>query len=87
LRIKAFFGLSENAVKTQIWIAIAIYVLVAILKKELKLEQSLHTILQVPSIRPVEKTRILQAFCKNADGIPGTPSHKKLNVFDISLGH
>jgi IS4 transposase len=49
LRIKAFYGTSENAVKTQIWIAIAIYVLVAIIKRQLNLEQSLYTILQIIS--------------------------------------
>ncbi len=47
LRIKSFYGTSENAIKTQIWIAISIYVLVAIVKKELKLDHSLYTILQV----------------------------------------
>jgi len=62
LRIKAFYGTSENAVKTQIWIAISVYVLVAIVKKELRLEQSLYTILQVMSVTLFEKTPILQAF-------------------------
>jgi len=47
LRIKAFFGTSENAVKTQIWIAISVYVLVAIIKKQLNLDLSLYTILQI----------------------------------------
>ena len=50
LRIKAFYGTSENAVKTQIWIAISVYVLVAVVKKSLKLEQSLYTILQILSV-------------------------------------
>jgi hypothetical protein len=62
LRIKAFYGISENAVKTQIWIAISVYVLVAILKKRLKLEQSLYTILQVLSVTLFEKTAIYQAL-------------------------
>jgi hypothetical protein len=62
LRIKAFFGTSENAVKTQVWIAIAIYVLVAIVKKELKLDHSLYTILQIFSVTLFEKTPILQAL-------------------------
>lgn len=56
LRIKAFFGTSENAVKTQVWIAIAVYVLVAILKKRLKSEASLYTILQILSLTLFEKT-------------------------------
>ena len=50
LQIKSFFGTSENAVKTQIWIAVSVYVLVAIIKKRLKLEMSLNTILQILSI-------------------------------------
>jgi len=62
LRIKAFFGTSENAVKTQIWIAISVYVLVAIVKKSLKLNQSLYTILQILSVSLFEKTPILQAL-------------------------
>ncbi len=62
LRIKAFYGRSENAVKTQIWIAVSIYVLVAIVKKELKIELSLYTILQILSISTFEKTPLLQAF-------------------------
>jgi IS4 transposase len=62
LRIKAFYGTSENAVKTQIWIAITIYVLVAIIKKQLKLEQSLYIILQIVSVTLFEKMPLLQAL-------------------------
>lgn len=62
LRIKSFFGTSENAVKTQIWIAISIYVLVAILKKQLKSKQNLSEILQILSISLFEKTPILEAL-------------------------
>jgi len=62
LRIKAFYGTSENAVKTQIWTAISVYVLVAIVKKHLKLEQSLYTILQILSVTLFEKTSLLQAL-------------------------
>jgi len=62
LRIKAFYGTSENAVKTQIWIAVSIYVLTAIVKKRLGLEQSLYTILQILSITLFEKISILQAL-------------------------
>lgn len=56
LRIKAFYGTSANAVKTQVWIAISVYVLVAIVKKELKLERSLYEILQILSLTLFEKT-------------------------------
>ena len=60
LRIKSFFGTSENAVKTQIWIAVAVYVLVAIVRKRLHLELSLHEMLQILSITPFEKTPMIQ---------------------------
>jgi transposase len=62
LRIKAFYGHSVNAVKTQVWIAISVYVLVAILKKELKIDHSLTEILQILSVTPFEKTPIFQAL-------------------------
>ena len=62
LRIKAFFGTSENAVKTQIWIAVSVYVLVAIVRKRLGLEASLYQILQILSVTLFEKTPILQAL-------------------------
>jgi len=62
LRIKAFYGTSENALKTQIWIAISVYVLVAIVKKQLKLDRSLYTILQILSVTQFEKTPILQVL-------------------------
>lgn len=62
LRIKAFFGTSENAVKTQIWIAVSVYVLVAIVRKRLELDASLYQILQILSLTLFEKTPILQAI-------------------------
>jgi len=62
LRIKAFYGTSENAVKTQIWIAVSVYVLVAIVRKRLELEPSLYQILQILSVTLFEKTPILQAL-------------------------
>jgi hypothetical protein len=62
LRIKAFYGTSDNAVKTQIWIAITVYVLVAIVKKQLKLEKSLYTILQILSVTLFEKSPFLEAL-------------------------
>lgn len=87
LRIKAFFGTSENAVKTQIWIAISVYVLVAILKKELRLEQSLHTILQVLSICSIDKTHILQAFQDTAVPNYASQDSNQLELFTIPIGH
>lgn len=85
LRIKAFYGTSENAVKTQIWIAISVYVLVAIIKKRLKLELSLYTILQIFSVSVFEKIPILQAL--TGDGYTNriTSHHKQLNLFETSL--
>lgn len=62
LRIKAFYGTSENAIKTQIWIAINIYVLVAILKKELNLERNLNEILQIISITIFENRPVYQVL-------------------------
>jgi transposase len=67
LRIKHFYGTSENAVKTQIWISVSVYALVAIIKKELRLEISLYTFLQILSVRPFEKTPISQAFFDGDD--------------------
>ena len=62
LRIKCFFGTSENAVKTQVWIAVAVYVLVAIVRKRLQLPLSLHSMLQILSVTPFEKIPLLQLF-------------------------
>lgn len=66
LRIKSFFGTSENAVKTQIWIAVAVYALVAIVRKRLNLELSLHEMLQILSITPFEKTPMIQLLTCSA---------------------
>jgi hypothetical protein len=65
LRIKSFYGTSENAVKTQIWVAISVYVLVAIIKKKLDLTESLYTILQIFSINLFNKVFINQVLNKN----------------------
>ena len=65
LRIKAFYGTTENAVKTQIWVAISVYVLVAIVKKRLNLPQSLYGILQILSVTLFEETPVLQAFSQD----------------------
>ena len=64
LRIKAFFGTSENAVKTQVWTAISTYTLVAIIKKELKINKSLYTILQILNLTLFERMPILQLFAE-----------------------
>ncbi len=82
LRIKAFYGTSENAIKTQVWIAISTYVLVAIIKKQLQLDQSLYTILQVFSLTLFEKTPILQAFSEKQGHPITTESPNQLNLFD-----
>ena len=82
LRIKAFYGTSENAVKTQIWIAISVYVLVAIIKKRLKTDLSLYTILQIFSITLFEKMPILQAFTDDTYKSKITSGHIQLNLFD-----
>jgi len=65
LRIKSFFGTSENAVKSQIWIPISVYVLIAIVKKERELEIELYTILQILSLTLFEKTSLNQLFMKS----------------------
>jgi len=82
LRIKAFYGTSKNAVKTQIWIAISVYVLVAIIKKRLKLELSLYKILQIFSITLFEKIHILQALTEIDYKNKITSGHIQLNLFD-----
>lgn len=82
LRIKAFYGTTENAVKTQIWIAITVYVLVAIIKKQLKIDMSLYTILQILSVTLFEKTPILEALCViQPPKLEGAPCNQ-LNLFN-----
>ena len=83
LRIKAFFGTSENALKTQIWIAISVYVLVAIIKKELKLKQSLYTILQILSVSIFDKTHILQALMETNLNDDNTNNDNQLKLFKL----
>jgi hypothetical protein len=82
LRIKSFYWTSENAVKTQIWIAISVYVLVAIIKKRLKLDLSLYTILQIFSIILFEKMPILQALTEADYKNKITSGHIQLNLFE-----
>ena len=83
LRIKAFFGTSENAVKTQIWIAVSVYVLVAIVKKQMRLhDMSLYTILQILSVTLFEKTQLLQLFTSSAYNIPQGDGGNQLKLFN-----
>lgn len=83
LRIKAFFGTSENAVKTQIWIAISVYVLVAIVKKELGAQRSLYEILQVLSLTLFEKTPLFQALQAEIDASEQDADRNQLRLFDL----
>jgi hypothetical protein len=83
LRIKRFLGTSENAVKTQIWAAIATYVLIAIVKKELEIEASLYTFLQILSVSVFEKTPILCALGEKLDGIEDSSSGNQMILFDF----
>lgn len=83
LRIKAFYGTSANAVKTQIWIAVSVYVLVAILKKRCGLDQSLYTILQFLSVSIFEKTPILQVFSENDEINVYDQDANQLTLFDL----
>ena len=83
LRIKTFYGTTENAVKTQIWIAISVYVLVAIVKKELKIELSLAEILQILSIVLFEKVYITQVLTKNALQNGNSQFHNQLLLFNL----
>ncbi len=82
LRIKAFFGTTENAVKTQIWIAVSVYVLVAIIKKRLALEISLYTILQVLSLTVFEKIPLIQVLSDSDYIDPNIESSNQLNLFE-----
>jgi len=82
LRIKRFYGTSENAVKSQIWIAVSVYVLVAIVKKRLKLDASLYTLLQILSVTLFEKMPIQQAFPHDDDSMNIDALSNQLNLFD-----
>ena len=83
LRIKAFYGTSPNALKTQVWTAVCAYVLVAIVRKKLSLELSLYTILQILSVSLFEKTPISQAFSRHTRQIVETADHNQLKLFEI----
>ena len=83
LRIKAFYGTTINAVKTQIWIAISVYVLVAIVRKELNVDRALGEILQILSISLFEKTPILQALSQDLLLTDNSATCKQLELFDF----
>jgi hypothetical protein len=83
LRIKRFFGTSENAVKTQIWIAVSVYVLVAIVKKKLQMDASLYTLLQILSVTLFEKMPLQQAFPATEYISPAGMPCNQLNLFTI----
>jgi len=87
LRIKSFYGTSPNAVKTQIWIAISVYVLVAILKKQLRLPVSLYTILQTLSVTVFERTPLYQLLTNYKYGSEIVTFRNQLNLFDEIPGH
>ena len=83
LRIKAFYGTSENAVRAQIWIAITVYVLVAIVRKELGLTASLYQILQVVSVTIFERVPILQALQPQTTQEKSEAFFNQLNLWDL----
>jgi hypothetical protein len=85
LRIKKFFGTSENALKTQIWIAVSTYVLVAIMKKRLKIDSTLYTILQVLSLSLFEKMPVLQALTAGHYKNEITSKHIQMNLFETKV--
>ena len=83
LRIKAFYGTTDNAVKTQIWVAISVYVLVAIVKKELRIERSLYDILQILSLTLFEKIPLFEALNDQNRPIPEPFDPNQLKLFDL----
>jgi IS4 transposase len=82
LRIKKFYGATENAVKTQIWIAITVYVLVAIVKKRLKTEATLYTLLQILSLTLFEKTPLDQLLKNTEPQMDIQPNNNQMNLFN-----
>jgi hypothetical protein len=83
LRIKSFYGTSENAVKTQIWTAVSVYVLVAIVKKHYRLNMSLYTILQILSVSLFEKAPVLQVLTETKSESEPCEIHKQLTLFEL----
>ena len=82
LRIKSFFGTSENAVKSQIWIAVTVYVLMAVVKKRLGISADLYTILQVLSLTLFEKMSIFKLFSDTGYNLSNVESSKQLILFE-----
>jgi hypothetical protein len=82
-KVKSFLGTSANAVKTQIWCAVATYVLIAIVKKELQLDASLYTCLQILSVSIFEKTEISCAFDQDRFQYDQPISDNQMNLFDF----
>jgi hypothetical protein len=87
LRIKAFFGTSENAVKTQVWIAISVYVLVAIIKKRYRCDASLYTLLQIFSLTLFDTTPLDQLLAPSQPDVDPLVLDKQLNLFEEISGH
>lgn len=83
LRIKAFYGTSTNAVKTQVWIAVSTYVLLAIVKRRLEIDRSLSEMMQILSISLFEKTPLLQAFSRESVKIDEGSAHNQLSLFNF----
>ncbi len=83
LRIKRFYGTSENAVKSHIWIAVSVYVLIAIIKKKLQLDVTLHTLLQILSVTIFEKIELTQAVTSTPPNQKQPMCYKQLNLFDF----
>jgi hypothetical protein len=86
LRIQRFIGVSENAVKTQIWIAVSVYVLIAVVKKRLALEASLYSLLQVLSVNIFERLPINQLLASPGSGTEPGDSANQLNLFENFSG-
>jgi len=83
LRIQAFYGTSENAVKTQVWVALSVYVLVAIVKRQLGLDLSLYQILEILSVTIFEKTPISEGFLNINNENEGPNLAKQLELFEF----
>jgi hypothetical protein len=83
LRIERFYGLSENAVKTQVWIAISVYVLLAVVKKHLRLEHSLYTLSQILSVSLFEKTQLVQVLTTFEQQTDESSSTNQFSLFNL----
>jgi hypothetical protein len=87
LRIKKFYGTSENSVKSQIWVAVSVYVLIAIIKKKLATDVSLYTLLQIFSLTLFEKTLLIQLIPDIDYKEPLNKNDNQLNLFEFLTGH